>query len=92
MTDSPSCSERQHVARRIASCDGRLTFDLRRVAGGILVVRRHAEHLRDVEHAMVFPQRDLFHRYLDVDPLRFRYVLQYVELKRAFDELLASEG
>lgn len=91
MKEALSCSEQQHFARQVSAPDGRLKFDLRRVPGGVLVGRRHSEDLQEVEHSIVFSERDLFHRYLDLDPLRFRYVPQYVELKRAFDDLLAID-
>jgi hypothetical protein len=90
MTDSLRCSEQEHFTRRVITPDGRLKFNLRRVKGGVLVGRWHCENLHEVEHATIFEQRDVFHQYLDVDQLRFRYVLQYVELKRIFDELLST--
>jgi len=89
MTTTPNCSENpdQHVL----SPDGRLKFNLRRVKGGVLVSRQHTEQQQQVEHTIVFSERELFHHYLDLDPLRFRYVHQYVQLKRIFDELLAPD-
>jgi len=91
MTDSRNPSEQAFAERRVITSDGRLTFELRRVDGGVLVRRHHSERLQQVEHSIVFSQPESFHRYLGMDQLRFTYVLQYVELKRAFDDLLATD-
>lgn len=84
-------SSRPRIERQIVTQDGRLRFELKRVSAGIWVGRHHLAELKQVEYAAVFSERAEFHRYLDLDELRFRYVPQFAELKRAFDDLLAID-
>jgi hypothetical protein len=74
--------------REVASRDGRLCFLLTRTSLGVHVDRQHEADLRRVAHAAVFPDRQQFERFLEVDELRFEYALVFVEVRRAFDELV----
>jgi hypothetical protein len=78
--------------RRVASPDGRLSFLLRRTARGVHVDRQYQVDTRRTAHAAVFPDRQQFERFLDVDELRFQYALVYVEVRRAFDELIELDA
>jgi hypothetical protein len=61
---------------------------MRRTSTGVHVDRRHEAASRRVVHAAIFGDRAQFDRFLDVDDLRFQYTLVFVEVRRAFDELV----
>jgi hypothetical protein len=56
------------------------------------VDRQYQVDMRRTSYAAVFPDRQQFARFLDVDELRFRYALVYVEVRRAFDELIELDA
>jgi len=56
------------------------------------VDRQHQVDMRRTAYAAVFPDQQQFARFLDVDELRFRYALVYVEVRRAFDELIELDA
>jgi hypothetical protein len=77
--------------REVVSPDGQLCFVLKRTATGVHVDRRHQAAAYRVAHAAVFPDRRELERFLDLDELRFQYPLVYVEVRRAFDDLLETD-
>lgn len=54
--------------------------------------RQYQVDIRRTSYAAVFPDRQQFERFLDLDELRFQYALVYTEVRRAFDELIELDA
>lgn len=85
-------SSKGRAERQVESPDGRLSFVLRRTPRGVHVDRQYQVDMRRTAYAAVFPDRQQFERFLDVDELRFQYALVYLEVRRAFDELIELDA
>lgn len=92
MPPSRPRSSRGRAERKVSSPDGRLSFLLRRTARGVHVDRQYQVDIRRTSYAAVFPDRQQFERFLDLDELRFQYALVYTEVRRAFDELIELDA
>jgi hypothetical protein len=85
-------SSRGRAERQVASPDGRLSFLLKRTPRGVHVDRLNQMDMRRTEYVAVFPDRQQFDRFLDVDELRFQYAVVYAEVRRAFDSLIELDA